>query len=94
MRIEVSVPDEYTGDVIGDLSARRAQVGGMEKRGDQQAIHALVPLSEMFGYATSLRSATRGRGTFTMEFAHYDQVPRNVAEKVLAGGPREKSRSL
>jgi elongation factor G len=94
MRIEVNVPDEYTGDVIGDLSARRAQVGGMEKRGDQQAIHAVVPLSEMFGYATSLRSATRGRGTFTMEFAHYDQVPRNVAEKVLAGGPKEKSRAL
>jgi elongation factor G len=94
MRIEVNVPDEYTGDVIGDLSARRAQVGGMEKRGDQQAIHAVVPLSEMFGYATALRSATRGRGTFTMEFAHYDQVPRNVAEKVLAGGPKEKSRAL
>lgn len=94
MRVEVSVPDEYTGDVIGDLSARRAQVGGMEKIGDSQALHAIVPLSEMFGYATSLRSMTRGRGTFTMEFAHYDQVPRNVAEKILASGGREKSRSL
>ena len=94
MRVEVSVPDEYTGDVIGDLSARRAQVGGMEKIGDSQALHAIVPLSEMFGYATSLRSMTRGRGTFTMEFAHYDQVPRNVAEKILASGGREKSRAL
>jgi elongation factor G len=94
MRVEVNVPDEYTGDVIGDLSARRAQVGGMEKAGDEQALHAIVPLSEMFGYATSLRSMTRGRGTFTMEFAHYDQVPRHVAEKILASGGREKSRAL
>ena len=62
----------------------------MEKRGDLQAIHAVVPLSEMFGYATSLRSMTRGRGTFTMEFAHYDQVPRNVAEKLLSGDKSEK----
>src|SRR5438876_620299 len=93
MRIEVNVPDEFTGDVIGDLSARRAQVGGMERRGDSQAIHATVPLSEMFGYATSLRSMTRGRGTFTMEFAHYDQVPRNVAEKVLSGERKEKVRA-
>ena len=90
MRIEVNVTEEYTGDVIGDLSARRAQVSGMEKRGDLQAIHAVVPLSEMFGYATSLRSMTRGRGTFTMEFAHYDQVPRNVAEKLLSGDKSEK----
>ncbi len=94
MHVEVNMPDEYTGDVIGDLSARRAQVGGMEKRGDLQAIHATVPLSEMFGYATSLRSMTRGRGTFTMEFAHYEQVPRNVAEKVMSGDKREKSRAL
>jgi elongation factor G len=90
MRIEVNVTEEYTGDVIGDLSARRAQVSGMEKRGDLQAIHAVVPLSEMFGYATSLRSMTRGRGTFTMEFAHYEQVPRNVAEKLLSGDKSEK----
>ncbi|MBI5876463.1 MAG: elongation factor G [Chloroflexi bacterium] len=89
MRVEVNVPDEFTGDVIGDLSARRAQVGGMEKRGDLQAVHSTVPLSEMFGYATSLRSMTRGRGTFTMEFAHYDQVPRNAAEKILAGDKKK-----
>ncbi len=94
MRVEVSVPDEYTGDVIGDLSARRAQIGGMEKHGDLQAIHVIVPLSEMFGYATTLRSQTRGRGTFTMEFAHYDQVPRNVAEKILSGEKKEKTRAL
>jgi len=89
MRVEVNIPDEYTGDVIGDLSARRAQVGGMEKRGDLQAVHSVVPLSEMFGYATSLRSQTRGRGTFTMEFSHYAQVPRNAAEKILAGDKKK-----
>ena len=94
MRVEVSVPDEYTGDVIGDLSARRAQVGGMEKIGDSQALHAIVPLSEMFGYATSLRSMTRGRGTFTMEFAHYDQVPRHGGEDSGQRRPRKEQGAL
>ncbi len=94
MRVEVNVPEEYTGDIIGDLSARRAHVQGMEKRGDLQAIHATVPLAEMFGYATSLRSMTRGRGTFTMEFAHYSQVPKHSAEKIISGdSTKEKARA-
>jgi elongation factor G len=93
MTVEVNVPEEYTGDVIGDLSARRAQVGGMEKRADLQAIHAIVPLSEMFGYATTLRSQTRGRGVFTMEFARYEQAPKHVMEKVTGvGKSKEKAR--
>ena len=84
MRIEVNVTEEYTGDVIGDLSARRAQVSGMEKRGDLQAIHAVVPLSEMFGYATDLRSRTQGRATYSMHFDRYEPAPQNVSEEVVA----------
>ncbi len=84
MKVEVVVPDEFTGDVIGNLSARRGSIDGMQPRGDgMQAIDAHVPLAEMFGYATSLRSMTQGRGTFTMEFDHYVQVPDNVAKAVL-----------
>lgn len=90
MTVEVSVPEEYTGDVIGDLSARRAQVGGMEKIADLQAINAIVPLSEMFGYATTLRSQTRGRGVFTMEFARYEQAPKHVMEKVTGTDKKGK----
>ncbi len=84
MNVEVLIPEEYTGDVIGGLSARRAQISGMEPRpGGTQVIEALVPLGEMFGYATDLRSTTQGRGTFTMEFDHYDHVPNEVTERVL-----------
>jgi elongation factor G len=84
MKVEVLLPEEYTGDVIGNLSARRAQIGGMEPRaGGAQVLEALVPLADMFGYATDLRSMTQGRGTFTMEFDHYDRVPEDVAERVL-----------
>jgi len=84
MKVEVVAPDEFTGDVIGNLSARRASIEGMQPRGDgTQAIDAHVPLAEMFGYATSLRSMTQGRGTFTMEFDHYVEVPDNVARAVL-----------
>jgi elongation factor G len=80
MKVEVTVPDEYTGDVIGNLSSRRGQIEGMEPRpGGVQAIRAHVPLANMFGYATDLRSTTQGRGTFTMELEHYAQVPDNVA---------------
>ncbi|RME48096.1 MAG: elongation factor G [Chloroflexi bacterium] len=87
MELEVVVPDEYTGDVIGNLNARRAQIEGMDARSDGfQAIRAKVPLGEMFGYATDLRSMTQGRGTFTMEFSHYEQVPDKLAEKVIARG--------
>ncbi|MBI5033233.1 MAG: elongation factor G [Chloroflexi bacterium] len=86
MKVEVVVPESYMGDVIGDLSARRAHVEGMEPRaGGATAIHSFVPLAGMFGYATDLRSATQGRGTFTMEFDHYDQLPANLAEAVVGG---------
>ena len=79
----VSVPDEYMGDVIGDINARRGRIEGMEARGNGQVIRAMVPLSEMFGYATDLRSTTQGRGVFTMQFSHYEEAPKFVLEKVL-----------
>ena len=88
MKVEVIVPEEYLGDVIGNLSARRAQIQGMEPRaGGVQVIDALVPLADMFGYATDLCSITQGRGTFTMEFDHYDRVPAEIAERVLGSAP-------
>ena len=84
MSVEVLVPDAYMGDVIGDLNARRGRIEGMEPRaGGVQAIHGFVPLAEMFGYATALRSRTQGRGTYTMQFAHYDEAPRHVTEQVV-----------
>jgi elongation factor G len=86
MDVEVIAPDAYTGDVIGYLSAQRGTIEGMEMRSDNiQAIRAKVPLAEMFGYATRLRSMTQGRGTFTMELDHYAPVPDNVADRVLKG---------
>jgi elongation factor G len=87
MKVEVVVPENFMGDVIGDLSARRAHVEGMEPRiGGVTAIRAFVPLATMFGYATSLRSQSQGRGTFTMEFDHYDQLPANIAETIVGKG--------
>ncbi|MEW5717122.1 MAG: elongation factor G [Chloroflexota bacterium] len=87
MKVEVVVPENFMGDVIGDLSARRAHVEGMEPRaGGVTAIRAFVPLATMFGYATDLRSQTQGRGTFTMEFDHYDQLPANIAEALVGKG--------
>jgi len=83
MQVEAIVPEDYVGDVVGDFSSRRGNIEGMESRGNVQAIKALVPLSEMFGYATSLRSSTSGRGNFSMEFSRYAPVPSSVAEKVL-----------
>jgi elongation factor G len=84
MRVEAVVPENYMGDVIGDLSSRRAHIEGMDSRtGGATAILAFVPLATMFGYATDLRSATQGRGTFTMEFDHYAQLPQNIAEQVI-----------
>jgi elongation factor G len=86
MKVEVVVPENFMGDIIGDLASRRAHVEGMDSRmGGVTAIHAFVPLATMFGYATDVRSATQGRGTFTMEFDHYDQLPANVAEQVIGG---------
>ena len=83
MKIEVVVPDEYMGDVMGDISARRGRVTGMDAHAGMHSIDGIVPLSEMFGYATDLRSKTQGRGTYTMQFAHYEEVPHNIAEKIL-----------
>ncbi len=86
MKLEVVIPEDSTGDVTGDLSARRASIEGIEPRpGNVQAIRAFVPLAEMFGYATSLRSATQGRGVFTMEFDHYAPVAEKVTDSILAG---------
>src|SRR5579884_1760197 len=81
--VEVTTPEEFMGDVIGDLNRRRGQVQGMEQRGNAQVVSAYVPLSEMFGYATDLRSNTQGRATYSMQFERYDEVPPNIAEKVV-----------
>jgi elongation factor G len=84
MRVEVVTPDDYTGDIIGDLNSRRGQVGGMEPRGNAQVISALVPLSSMFGYVNNLRSMSQGRAQFTMHFESYAQVPQQVADEIKA----------
>ena len=84
MNVEVVTPEEYMGDVIGDLNSRRGKIQTMDKRGKAQVIKAQVPLSEMFGYATDLRSKTQGRATYTMQFAHYDEVPRGISETIIA----------
>ncbi len=83
MKVEVVVPEEYMGDVMGDINSRRGRVEGMESRSGAQVIRGYVPLAEMFGYATDLRSKTQGRGTYTMQFSHYEPAPNSVAEKVL-----------
>ncbi|WP_297211331.1 MULTISPECIES: elongation factor G [Thermodesulfovibrio] len=84
MDVEVVTPEDYMGEVIGDLNSRRGRVQSMEKRGKAQVIRAMVPLAEMFGYATDLRSKTQGRGTYTMQFSHYDEVPKNLTEQIIA----------
>ena len=82
MKVEVIIPDQYLGDVVGDISSRRGRIEGMDARMGEQTVHAFVPLSEMFGYATDLRSRTQGRGLFSMQFDHYEEVPKSIAEKV------------
>ncbi len=83
MKVEVIIPEQYMGDIMGDISSRRGRVEGMETRVGDTTVHAFVPLSEMFGYATDLRSRTQGRGLFTMQFDHYEEVPKSIAEKVV-----------
>jgi elongation factor G len=83
MKVEVVIPDEYLGDIMGDITSRRGRVEGMEARGNAQVVRAMVPLSEMFGYATSLRSNTQGRGTFSMVFDHYEEVPKTISEEII-----------
>ena len=85
MKVEVTVPEEYMGDVIGDINSRRGRIEGMELLSGAQIIRAYVPLAEMFGYATDLRSNTQGRGNYAMEFDHYEPVPNSISEKVLGG---------
>ena len=84
MKVEVVTPEEYLGDMIGDLSRRRGKVAGQEPRGNAMAIDATVPLSEMFGYATDMRSATQGRASYTMQFERYEEVPNNIAEEIVS----------
>jgi elongation factor G len=83
MRVEVVIPEEYLGDIMGQITARRGRVEGMEARGNAQVVRASVPLSEMFGYATALRSSTQGRGVFSMHFDHYEEVPKSVSEEII-----------
>jgi len=84
MKVEVTVPEEYMGDVMGDLNSRRGRIEGMDSRAGAQIIRAKVPLSEMFGYSTTLRSRTQGRGVFAMELAHYEEVPKSIADAIIA----------
>ena len=83
MKVEVVMPEEYMGDIIGNINSRRGRVEGMESRPGVQVVKAIVPLGEMFGYATDLRSRTQGRGVYTMQFSHYEEVPKSIAEKVI-----------
>jgi len=90
MQVEVVTPEDFLGDVIGDLSRRRGKVEGQDRRGNALAVGATVPLSEMFGYVGDLRSATQGRASYTMQFARYEEVPANIAEEIIehkAGEP-------
>ena len=84
MKVEVTTPDEFMGDIIGDLGAKRSQIQGSQKRGFVTVIIALVPLAELSGYATALRSMSKGRATYYMEPSHYEEVPRNIQEKIIA----------
>ena len=83
MKVEVTTPEEYMGDVMGDLSSRRGKIEGMSQRSDAQVIKAMVPLAEMFGYATSMRSMTQGRAIYNMEFSHYAEVPKSISEQIV-----------
>ena len=83
MSVEIVIPEEYMGDIMGDVTSRRGRVDGMEARGTAQVVRAYVPLSEMFGYATALRSNTQGRGTYTMTFDHYEEVPKSISEEII-----------
>jgi elongation factor G len=84
MSVETVTPEEFLGEVIGDINSRRGKVQSIERRGNAQVIRAQAPLSEMFGYATDLRSMTQGRATYTMQFLHYEEVPKGVSEEIVA----------
>src|SRR5690606_9784552 len=94
MSIEIVTPDEFMGDILGNLNSRRGKTSGLAQRGNLQVIHALVPLSEMFGYATNLRSMSQGRATYSMQLSHYEAVPDAIQKNLVAGmggytAPRE-----
>ena len=89
MKVAVIVPDEYMGDVMGDINSRRGQIQGMEALTGSQQINAFVPLSNMFGYSTDLRSKTQGRGQYSMEPSHYAEVPKSIAEEIMAGRKKD-----
>ena len=83
MRVEIVIPEEYMGDIMGDITSRRGRIEGMEARGNAQLVKGFVPLAEMFGYATALRSNTQGRGTYTMTFDHYEETPKSITEEII-----------
>jgi len=83
MKVEVVTPEDFMGTVVGDLNSKRAQIQEMNDRGNMKVVDAFVPLAEMFGYATELRSITQGRASYSMEFDHYEDVPRNVSEEII-----------
>jgi len=93
MKAEVTTPEDYMGDVIGDLSSRRAKIEEMVQKGNVKAVHAYVPLAEMFGYATAVRSLTQGRASYMMEPSYYQEVPKAVVEKVVKGAEATRGRS-
>ena len=90
MRVEVTVPEDYTGSVVGNLNSRRGMINSMEQRGNAQSVNSFVPLSEMFGYAADLRGMTQGRGNFVMEFDHYAELPKNLAAELTKGEDSKK----
>ena len=83
MKVEITTPEDYFGDLMGNVSSRRGNIQSTDDRNGTKVIDAMIPLSEMFGYATDLRSRTQGRGNYTMQFDHYDEVPKSVAEKII-----------
>jgi elongation factor G len=85
MKVEVTTPEEYMGTVVGDISSKRGQIQEMTDRGNGKVIRSIIPLSEMFGYSTTLRSMSQGRANYSMEFSHYAEVPKNIEEKIKAG---------
>jgi len=90
MKVEVIVPDENMGDVMGDLNSRRGKIMGVESKGNNQVVKATVPMAEILKYAPDLRSMTGGRGTFTVEFSHYEEVPAHIAAKIIENAKKEK----
>ncbi len=93
MKVEVTVPEEYMGDVIGDVNSRRGKMEGMDGNDGMQEIHAFIPLSEMFGYATDLRSKTQGRGTYSMEPSHYEEVPKSILEAIVSTRAKKEEKN-